>query len=226
MTAPVENVQCLHQGWNKKGRQGLSDRMSSLLILGARIAPNFFSSLFHHFLYTHSLFYREDVRFFMKKVKNLLICFFIAFGFSSSSFVFATPNPTDARMQQMILHYINEYRAKHHLAPLKLNASASLEAARHSQAMANKTIPFGHAHFQSRIKHLYNKFEDARGGAENVAYYRMNAKRLVDGWIASPGHRRNIEGNYNVTGIGIAHGKPGWGYFTQIFVLTNNKKYS
>jgi len=163
----------------------------------------------------------------MRKVRNLLICFFIACNFTSSPFVFATSPSGDEKMQQMILYYVNEYRAKHHLAALKLNTSASLEAARHSQAMANKTIPFGHAHFQDRIKHLYNKFKDARGGAENVAFYRMNAKRLVDGWIASPGHRRNIEGHYNITGIGIAHGKPGWGYFTQIFILTNNpKKYS
>lgn len=132
----------------------------------------------------------------------------------------------DALMQKLILQQINEYRAKHHLNPLKLNAAASREAAKHSQAMANKSVPFGHSHFNERIKHLYREMNPCRGGAENVAYYQLNAKRLVDGWIASPGHRRNIEGHYNVTGIGIAHGKPGWGYFTQIFVKTDNPKYA
>lgn len=132
----------------------------------------------------------------------------------------------DTLTQKFILQYVNEYRAKHHLGPLKLDANASQEAAKHSQAMANKSVPFGHSHFNDRIKHIYKVIGPCQGGAENVAYYKMNAKRLVDGWIASPGHRRNIEGHYNVTGIGIAHGKPGWGYFTQIFVKTNNPKYA
>ena len=127
---------------------------------------------------------------------------------------------TDAKYQTEILHHVNEYRKQRHLQPLKLVDSISIVAAKHSRDMADKTISFGHQGFDIRIKELYKKIEHCQAGAENVAYYRLNPKKLVDAWVASPGHRKNIEGNYNLTGIGIAHGKKGWAYFTQIFLRT------
>jgi uncharacterized protein YkwD len=132
---------------------------------------------------------------------------------------------TDEEDQKMILYYINAYRSKHHLAPLKLNHAMSQEAAKHSRDMASHAMPFGHTGFNSRIKRLYKQIGECRGGAENVAFWRIDAKKLVDGWVASPGHRRNIEGNYNLTGIGIAHGKKGWAYYTQIFLRTDGTKF-
>jgi uncharacterized protein YkwD len=53
--------------------------------------------------------------------------------------------------------------------------------------------------------------------AENVASGQMSAREVVDGWLNSPGHRRNIEGNFKLTGIGLARGSRGMIYFTQIF---------
>lgn len=125
-----------------------------------------------------------------------------------------------ASSQQMkILQEVNAYRVKHHLKPLVLEASLSKEATLHSQHMAEKSVGFGHGGFQGRIKRLYAHHKGCQGGAENVAYYRMSPQSLVQGWIASRGHRINIEGPYNLTGIGIAKAnKKGWGYFTQIFL--------
>ena len=40
--------------------------------------------------------------------------------------------------------------------------------------------------------------------------------RLV---LYSPGHRKNMEGQFNLTGIGCARGKDGVFYFTQLFGL-------
>lgn len=119
---------------------------------------------------------------------------------------------------EMILRYVNEYRAQKHLPPLTMNVKISAEAAHHSIAMAKKSIPFGHSSFNTRIQHINHEIKDYKAGAENVAYYKTNAKKLVEAWISSPGHRRNILGNYNLTGIGIAYGKNGWAYYTQIFV--------
>ena len=130
---------------------------------------------------------------------------------------------TDAEHQKRILHYVNEYRGKHHLAPLKMNKAVSEEATKHSRDMANQRT-MGHAGFDGRIKRLYKKVTQCRGGAENVAYYRINDKKLVDGWIASRGHRQNILGGYNLTGIGIAHGKTGWAYYTQIFLRSDSNQ--
>jgi len=39
----------------------------------------------------------------------------------------------------------------------------------------------------------------------------------VDGWLNSPGHKKNIEGNFTLTGIGYARDHKGNIYFTQIF---------
>lgn len=165
----------------------------------------------------------------MNYFKQAIALFSILFLLTGSSFAAvnaeSSVNNHDAEMRKMILHYVNVYRAKHHLAPLVLNEAVSQEAVKHSRAMANKSIPFGHAHFNDRIHRVYQQLKNCNGGAENVAYYRTDAKRLVDAWIASPGHRRNIEGHYNVTGIGIAHGKAGWAYYTQIFVKKEERAY-
>ena len=114
--------------------------------------------------------------------------------------------------------YINSYRAQHHLVALKLNSQISQLAKNHSLAMARKNIKFSHANFNQRINKLYKKFKHCNGGAENIAYYKLNAKKLVEQWVLSPGHRRNILGHYNFTGIGIAQSKAGWAYYTQIFL--------
>lgn len=131
---------------------------------------------------------------------------------------------SDAAYRQAILHYVNVYRIKHHLAPLTLKNTISQEAQKHSRDMAVSATPFGHHGFNQRIQRLYQKYPKSRGGAENVAYYKLDAKKLVDAWIASRGHRQNILGNYNLTGIGIAHNKKGWGYYTQIFIRNDNPR--
>ena len=51
--------------------------------------------------------------------------------------------------------------------------------------------------------------------------YQDPVSTAVDGWIKSDGHRQNMEGNYNLTGIGVAMNPQGEYYFTQIFILKN-----
>lgn len=152
-------------------------------------------------------------------IKNLI--FLLSIVFAQHAIASSVKAEPDSDQQKMILHYVNQYRAKHHLAPLKMNSAISAEAAKHSRDMASKKMPFGHDEFNGRIKRLYQKFSQCRGGAENVAYYKVDAKRLVEQWVASSGHRRNIEGHYNLTGIGIAYSKKGWAYYTQIFLRSD-----
>ncbi|WP_419418958.1 CAP domain-containing protein [Legionella sp. D16C41] len=131
-----------------------------------------------------------------------------------------SPIASNTQMQKDILRYINQYRSKHSLSPLQLDESISKEATLHSQNMAAHRVPFGHQGFSTRIKHLYSVIKGARAGAENVAYNYKTAKIVTDGWIKSPGHRKNIMGNYNLTGIGIAYDKEGKIYYTQLFIRT------
>ena len=46
----------------------------------------------------------------------------------------------------------------------------------------------------------------------------LSAGEVVNMWLNSPGHKRNIEGNFTLTGIGIAEADNGYLYFTQIFL--------
>ena len=160
-----------------------------------------------------------------KMIKSFILALLILLPIEASALIERPAKiVTDAEYQRKILFYVNEYRAKHHLAPLQMSNAISLEAAKHSENMARQATSFGHNGFNGRINRLYQKNVHCRGGAENVAYYKLDAKQLVAGWIDSRGHRRNIEGNYNITGIGIAHSKKkGWGYFTQIFLHCDNK---
>ena len=121
-------------------------------------------------------------------------------------------------MEREILNLVNEYRYKKNLQPLEMIGQISEVAEDHSNNMAKNKVPFGHAGFDDRIDGLLKNIKGANAAAENVAYGNIDAEAVVDMWLNSKGHRKNIEGNYNLTGIGISEEKDGRLYFTQIFV--------
>jgi uncharacterized protein YkwD len=127
-----------------------------------------------------------------------------------------TSSHTD--MEEEILSQINQYRRSKGLSALKLNSEISSEALKHSQQMASGRTPLGHSGFSSRIQRIADRVGHISRSAENVAYGSRNAKEVVTGWINSPGHRQNIEGDFTLTGIGVASNSKGILYFTQIFV--------
>jgi uncharacterized protein YkwD len=54
--------------------------------------------------------------------------------------------------------------------------------------------------------------------SENVALGYPNAEAVVNGWMTSTGHRRNIlDGGVVETGIGIARSASGGVYYCQVF---------
>jgi len=112
---------------------------------------------------------------------------------------------------------VNEYRHKKGLAPLQANSFLSSVALEHSRDMLTGKTPFGHEGFQERIDRIRKRLGPIHVAAENVASGPMSAREVVDGWLHSAGHRRNIEGNFKLTGIGLAKTGDGMIYFTQIF---------
>ena len=117
-----------------------------------------------------------------------------------------------------ILRYVNEHRRAKKLAPLQANSFISSVALEHSRDMLSGKTPFGHEGFNSRIDKIRKRLGKLHVAAENVASGPMSAREVVDGWLNSPGHRRNIEGNFKLTGIGVARRRDGMIYFTQIFI--------
>lgn len=121
-------------------------------------------------------------------------------------------------LEQEVITQVNQYRQSKGLSPLVSENRLAIQARNHSLDMADGDVPFGHDGFAERIK--------ATGipclaAAENVAMnggFADPAAAAVQGWPASPGHRANIEGNYDLTGVGAAVNGAGEYYFTQIFL--------
>jgi uncharacterized protein YkwD len=122
-----------------------------------------------------------------------------------------------ASMESDILTYVNEDRKQHGLAALQINAVESAIALKHSQNMAMGKVAFGHGGLNNRAKAIRKALGEISSVGENVASGPMSAREVVDGWLNSPGHKRNIEGDFTLTGIGYAQDKKGNIFFTQIF---------
>lgn len=156
----------------------------------------------------------------MKKTLSVPLYFLIFHAFFvTGSYASQRDVNTVSVTPDAILAYVNQYRIQHGLTALEMNPVISKEAQNHSQAMAMHTLPFGHSHFNDRIHRIFDQVKrNPRAGAENVAYNYKTAKILVENWLTSPGHKRNIVGNYRLTGIGVAWDKEGKPYYTQIFL--------
>jgi uncharacterized protein YkwD len=163
----------------------------------------------------------------MKHIVSLALLSFLVIDANSvqskvpvkKPYTFAVTPASNTGMADEILKYINDYRRKKGLPALSMNASMSAEAQRHSENMAARRTSFSHNGFQGRIKRISNSLNGGIGNAaENVAMGSSSARDVVNDWLTSPMHKKNIEGRYNLTGIGVATDKKGVLYFTQIFI--------
>ncbi len=154
-------------------------------------------------------------------ISKTLLKGFVFFSFVCCAPVMARAQAAPANYTAIktgILTLVNKHRAGMGLKPLKMNDVIEKAAERHSSNMAAKKIPFGHDGFDERMKGITQQLGGANGWAENVLMGAGTAEKAVDMWLHSPGHKKNIEGNYNLTGIGIVKGADGQLYYTQIFV--------
>ena len=130
-------------------------------------------------------------------------------------------DPAMAAIEQAIFEQINTHRQSQGLAPLEQQSVIAAQSRQHSEAMAlNRRL--SHDGFQERVGAIAQTLT-YRGAGENVASnqgYADPATQAVQGWLNSPGHRQNIEGNFDATGIGVAQAADGTYYLTQIFILS------
>ena len=110
---------------------------------------------------------------------------------------------------------VNHKRSIYNQPALALSDSASTMAELHSLAMANGVVGVGHSGFSDRSKIIRRMFNASGAVAENVAV-AVDAQDAVEIWWTSEGHKDNMLGDYNTTGIGVAR-KGGMWYCTQIF---------
>jgi uncharacterized protein YkwD len=120
-------------------------------------------------------------------------------------------------LEREIFSLVNDYRKTKKLAPLQTNAAIEYQARRHSMDMGTHRVPFGHQGLSFRIKYIQEKVAGATIVGENVAFGNLSAKAVVNGWIKSSEHRKNMEGSFKYTGIGVTRNMQNQLYFTQIF---------
>jgi len=157
-----------------------------------------------------------------KSMKRVLFSILMMFSASSCA-VRETSNvlasAQQSNMENKVLVYVNEYRKSKSLSPLVSVDAFSQIARSHSIDMQGKD-EIDHAKFSGRASKIQNQYPQA-SVAENVGSnhgYSTPEKHMVDSWIKSPGHQRNILGNYRYTGIGITKSAEGKTFYTQLFV--------
>jgi len=116
---------------------------------------------------------------------------------------------------QGIHKLVNEHRVSIGKSKLTLNDGASKIALKHTEYMISIN-DINHDNKDDRFSELQT-LDNARSFAENVAARQRTAAEVVQAWLNSPGHKRNIEGDYTHTGIGVKKNNEGHYYFTQLF---------
>ena len=117
---------------------------------------------------------------------------------------------------------VNEHRTETGRSPLRRHAGLDAIARRHSRGMASGKVALGHAGFAERQAEA-QRLVALSLFAENVSEHpkaKLDAvpEQAVSMWLESRGHRKNLEGSFELTGIGAASNGEGSVFITQIFV--------
>ena len=125
-------------------------------------------------------------------------------------------------LEKSVFAGINKYRKSRNLPMLQWDGNIAQESRIHAQQMATRKTTFSHDGFKKRVEIISQKIP-YKAAAENIAvnmgFSNPGEKAVID-WINSPGHHKNIVGDFNLTGIGIAKNNEGKYYFNQIFIKT------
>lgn len=120
-------------------------------------------------------------------------------------------------MEFEILNLVNDYRVSVGLQSLHILNLISNEAISHTDYMIDSG-EISHDNFSTRYSNLVNTVAAKKVG-ENVAYGYGSAEAVVNAWIKSDGHRKNIENElYTDFGISTKKDVSGRNYFTHIFI--------
>jgi uncharacterized protein YkwD len=114
------------------------------------------------------------------------------------------------------MNLINAHRISKGLNPLEKINHMSYKSEEHDNYMiANNVV--NHNDFVARSENIM-KTLGAKSVSENIAYNYNTPQAVLNAWLASPGHKENIEGNFTHFGIAIkADPATGKKYYTNIF---------
>lgn len=120
-----------------------------------------------------------------------------------------------SEIEKEILTAVNTHRISIGLSQLKRVDGITFLASDHNNYMIQQK-QVSHDNFQQRYIALVNDI-GAKSVSENIGFGYRTAEAVVDAWLNSEGHRKNIEGNFTHFGISVAQDEDGKNYFTNIF---------
>jgi len=125
------------------------------------------------------------------------------------------PGSPDAAKAAEVVELVNQFREGAGCDPLKVDSRLTDAAQKHSTDMAQNNY-FSHTSQDGRT---FDQRIRAAGypspSAENIAKGQTSAQQVMQSWMQSDGHRRNIL-NCRYSAIGVAVDKQGW-LWTQDF---------
>ncbi|WP_435021442.1 CAP domain-containing protein [Tundrisphaera sp. TA3] len=129
-----------------------------------------------------------------------------------------SPAPDDGDVVEALVAAHAAERARKRLPPLVLNPELEEAARGHAREMASRrkmshtgadrSSPFDR---MSRVGYRYTR------AAENVAAGQRDVAEVMSSWMHSPGHRRNILGDYAEIGVARAVATDGTAYWCATF---------
>lgn len=128
--------------------------------------------------------------------------------------------PSIKSVEQQVIDLTNQERAKQGLSPLKANWQLSRVARYKSRDMRDKNY-FSHQSptYGSPFEMMRSFNISYRRAAENIAAGQRTPEEVVNGWMNSAGHRKNIlDPNLTQIGVGYAKGGSYGHYWTQQFI--------
>ncbi|MEG1637233.1 MAG: CAP domain-containing protein, partial [Cellulosilyticaceae bacterium] len=128
-------------------------------------------------------------------------------------------SPVDTRTQyeNEVLTLVNKERQKAGLKPLQMDERVRTVAREKSRDMSvNNYFDHTSPTYGSPFDMLKKSGINYSSAAENIAAGYQTPNAVVDGWMNSPGHRKNILDG-NLTHIGVGYYSTG-NYWTQMFI--------
>jgi uncharacterized YkwD family protein len=121
---------------------------------------------------------------------------------------------------KQVVDLTNQERKKNGLGALKTDGELSNVAEMKSEDMKDKDY-FSHTSptYGSPFEMMQNFGVDYSSAAENIAVGQESPQSVVNAWMNSPGHRKNIlNGQLTHIGVGIAKDNSQGIYWTQMFI--------
>ncbi len=118
--------------------------------------------------------------------------------------------------ERQVFDLTNVLRVKQGLKPFSWNDKVAAVAREHSKDKARQGY-FSHTGLDGRSP--FDRMEDGgityTAASENIAMGQTNSIEAYHGWLNSAGHRRNMLGDYEMLGVGVAFADTEEPYYTQ-----------